>query len=153
MAADSTVHVVLITPAGVLIQRSVNFNVGQGSAGVEHAVKSGFEVVSMYVVRDTEGDAGGPFWDEYSGNSQYSCAEAFNGVQIVKRDLTGATKGAVKKVYYDDAGSPGPNTPVANAFEESAVAQGANWPVLDDGQGSNYEAKLAEARILVGLPS
>ena len=72
---------------------------------------------------------------------------------VAKRDLTGSTKGVIKKSYYDDAGSPGSNTSVANAFEESTIGQGANWPVLDDGQGSNYEAKLAEARTLVGFPS
>jgi hypothetical protein len=57
-----------------------------------------------------------------------------------------------QRSYFDSAGSPGSNTPVANAFEESAIGAGANWPVLDDGQGSNYEAKLAEARTLVGIP-
>jgi hypothetical protein len=153
MSQDNCVHVVLINPAGVLIDRTVNFNPAQGSAGVEHGVKSGLQIVALYVERDVQGDAGGPFWDEYSGNSQYSCAESYDGVLIVKRDLTGATKGAIKKSYFDNADSPGPNTPIANAFEESAVAQGANWPVLDGGEGSSYEQKLAEARILVGFPS
>jgi hypothetical protein len=153
MAKDSTVHVVLINPGGSLIQRSVNFNEGNGSSGVENACKSALEVVAVYVVRDIEGDAGGPFWDEYSGNSQYGVVESYDGITVVKRDLTGATKGCTKKSYYNNAASPGPNTPVASAFEETTIGAGANWPVLDDGQGSNYEAKLAEARTLVGLPS
>jgi hypothetical protein len=146
MAADNCIHVVLINPAGTLIQRTVNFNPAQGSAGVEHGTKSALEVVALFVERDVQGDAGGPFWDEYSGNSQYSVAEAYDGVTVTKRDLTGATKGTTKKSYFDSAGSPGSNTPVANAFEESAIGAGANWPVLDD------EAKLAEARTLVGIP-
>lgn len=149
MAQNNAVHVVLINPGGNLVQRTMQFNPVGGSAGIENAVKSALEVVAIFVQRDIEGDAGGPFTDEYSGNSQYSVAEAYDGITLTKRDLTGATKGAIKKSYYNDASSPGPNTPVANAFEESAIAQGANWPVLDDGQGSNYEAKLAEARTLV----
>ena len=152
MAADNCIHVVLVNPAGNLIQRTVAFNPGNGSGAVEQAVKSALEVVAVFVERDVEGDAGGPFWDEYSGNSQYSIVAAYDGVTVVKRDLTGATKGAVKKSYYDDAGSPGPNVSIANAFEETSIGA-ANWPVLDDGQGSNYEAKLAEARTLVGLPT
>jgi hypothetical protein len=143
MAADNCIHVVLINPAGNLIQRTVNFNPAQGSAGVEHGTKSALEIVALFVERDVQGDAGGPFWDEYSGNSQYSVTEAYDGVTVTKRDLTS---------YFDSAGSPGSNTPVANAFEESAIGAGANWPVLDDGQGTNYEAKLDEARTLVGIP-
>lgn len=153
MAADSCVHVVLVNPAGNLIDRKVNFNPGNGSGAVENAVKSALEVVAVFIERDIEGDAGGPFWDEYSGNSQYSVSEAYDGITVVKRDLTGQTKGAIKKQYFNEAGSPGPNVPVGSAFEETTVAQGANWPVLDDGQGSNYEQKLAAARTLVGLPS
>jgi hypothetical protein len=137
MAADNCIHVVLINPAGNLIQRTVNFNPAQGSAGVEHGTKSALEIVALFVERDVQGDAGGPFWDEYSGNSQYSVTEAYDGVTVS---------------YFDSAGSPGSNTPVANAFEESAIGAGANWPVLDDGQGTNYEAKLDEARTLVGIP-
>jgi len=153
MAADNCVHAVLINPAGNLIDRTVNFNPTNGSSAVENAVKSALEVVAIFVERDINGDAGGPFWDEYSGNSQYSVAAAYDGITVTKRDLTGATRGAIKKSYFDDSASPGPNTSVATAFEETTVAQGANWPVLDDGQGSNYETKLAEARILVGLPT
>lgn len=153
MAADNCVHVVLINPAGNLIDRTVNFNPGNGSGAVEQAVKSALEVVAVFVERDVEGDAGGPFWDEYSGNSQYGVVAAYDGVTVVKRDLTGSTKGTVKKSYFNDAASPGPNVQVASAFQETTIGAGANWPVLDDGQGSNYEAKLAEARTLVGVPS
>ncbi len=153
MAQDNAAHVVLINPAGSLIQVSANFNPGQGSNGVEHAVKSALEVVAVYIVRDLEGDAGGPFWDEYSGNSQYGVGEAFDGVTVVKRDLTGPSIGCIKKQYFNDASSPGPNVSVPNAFIETTVSSGASWPVLDDGQGTNYEQKLAEARTLVGFPS
>lgn len=153
MAADNCVHVVLINPGGQLIERLSNYNPTQGSQGVENACKSALEVVAVFVERDLEGDAGGPFWDEYSGNSQYAVLEAYDGVTVVKRDLTGATKGCIKKSYYNAAGSPGPNTSVASAFEETTIGAGANWPVLDDGQGSYYEQKLAEARVLVGLPT
>lgn len=152
MAADNCVHVVLINAGGNLIDRTVNFNPGNGSGAVEQAIKSALECVAVYIERDINGDAGGPFWDEYSGNSQYSVGAAYDGVTVVKRDLIGPTKGAIKKSYYDDAVSPGPNTPIAAAFEETSIGA-ANWPVLDDGQGSNYEAKLAEARILIGLPT
>jgi hypothetical protein len=153
MAQDNCVHAVLINPAGNLIQRTVSFNPGNGSSAVEQAVKSALEVVAVFVERDVEGDAGGPFWDEYSGNSQYGVIAAYDGITVVKRDLTGPTKGTIKKSYYDDAGSPGANTQVGTSFEETTIGAGANWPVLDDGQGSNYEAKLAEARTLVGIPS
>lgn len=153
MAADNCVHVVLINPGGQLIQRTVAFNPGNGSSSVEHAIKSGMEVVACYVERDVEGDVGGPFWDEYSGNSQYGVAESYDGVTMVKRDLTGPTKGCTKKAYHNDATSPGPNQTVAAAFEDTTIGSGASWPVLDDGQGSTYEAKLTEARTLVGFPS
>ena len=89
MAADNCIHVVLVNPAGNLIQRTVAFNPGNGSGAVEQAVKSALEVVAVFVERDVEGDAGGPFWDEYSGNSQYSIVAAYDGVTtLARRDRT-----------------------------------------------------------------
>jgi len=151
MAADNKVHVVLINPAGQLVHRQRNFNPEVGSIDLENAIKGNMIVVAVYLVRDLNGDAGGPFWDEYSGNSQYRVAESYDGVVVSKRDFTpphASTKG-----YYSDASSSLPATNIDAKLIDSTMGSGANWPVLDDGQGSYYEQKLAEARALVGYPT
>jgi len=152
MAADNKVHVVLINPAGNLVHRQANYNPTNGSVGLENMVKSALEVVAVWVVRDLNGDAGGPFWDEFSGNSQYKVVEAFDGIQVGKRDLTGQTLGAKIKSYFSDSSSPGSFVSVDSKLEDSVMGGGANWAVLDDGQGSLYTEKLAAAKTLVGVP-
>ena len=150
MAADNEIHVVLINPAGSLVHRKKKFNPTEGSSGVEHDIKGNLNVVAIYIVRDLDGDAGGPFWDEYSGNSQYRVGESFDGVDVSKRDFT--PPHATTKSYYENASSPTPAANIDSKLTDSVMGSGANWPVLDDGQGSYYEQKLIEARTLVGFP-
>jgi len=154
MAADSQVYVVLINPAGNLIQRSVSFNPTNGSANVEVGTKSALEVVAVFVKRDLNGDQGGPFWDEYSGNNQYCLAESYDGVQVKVRDVPGGgTLASVRvKSYYSDLTNPTPFSSVGAVYHESVMGAGSNWIVFDEGEGSLYEQKLAEARTLVGYP-
>ena len=155
MAADSQVYVVLINPAGNLIQRDVSFNPTNGSANVEMATKSALEVVAVFVKRDLNGDQGGPFWDEYSGNNQYCVAEAYDGVQMKVRDIAGGGGGGNSvrvKSYFSDLTNPTAFSTIASSYHESVMGSGSNWIVFDDGQGSLYEQKLAEARTLVGYP-
>jgi len=154
MAADSQVYVVLINPAGNLVQRSVSFNPTNGSANVESVTKSALQVVAVFVKRDINGDQGGPFWDEYSGNDQYCVAEAYDGVQMKVRDVKGpGTVPAVRvKTYFNDLTNPTGFSYLEAVFHESVMGSGSNWIVFDAGEGSLYEQKLAEARTLVGWP-
>lgn len=154
MAADSQTYVVLINPAGNLIQRSVSFNPTNGSANVESGTKSALEVVAVFVKRDLNGDQGGPFWDEYSGNNQYCLAEAYDGVQVKVRDVAGGgTQASVRvKSYFNDLTNPTPFSSVDAVYYESIMGAGSNWIVFDGGEGSLYEQKVAEARTLVGYP-
>jgi hypothetical protein len=155
MAADSQVHVVLINPAGKLIQRAVSFNPTNGSANVESLTKSALEVVAVFVQRDLNGDQGGPFWDEFSGNNQYCVAESFDGIQMKVRDVQGGGSQASVRVksYFSDLGNPTAFSSVGSAYHESVMGAGSNWIVFDGGKGSLYEQKLAEARTLVGFPT
>jgi hypothetical protein len=154
MAADSCVHVVLINPAGNLIERTAQFNPVTGNSNVENAVKSALQVVAVFVERDVNGDAGGPFWDEYSGNNQYKVEESYDGIQMGVRDIAGGGSSASVRVksYFSDLANPTAFSNIANDFYESVMGGGASWIVFDDGQGSLYEQKVAEARTLVGYP-
>jgi hypothetical protein len=151
MAADNKVHVVLINPAGQLVHRQKNFNPEAGSIDLENAVKGNLSVVAVFLVRDLNGDQGGPWWDEYSGNSQLRVAETFEGIAVSKRDFT--PPHASTKAYTSDANPPLPATNIDSKLIDSTMGSGANWPVLDDGQGTYYAQKLAEARVLVGYPT
>lgn len=153
MSADSKVHVVLINAGGNLIHRQVNFNPSVGSTGVENMVKSGLKVVAVFIQRDLNGDQGGPFWDEYSTNNQYTLSETYDGVEVKIRDITGSNKGVRRKSYFNDLTNPTAIEQVSSALEDSVMGSGATWPVLDDGDGSFYDQKLAEAKTLVGFPS
>lgn len=155
MAADSCVHVVLINPAGNLIERTANFNPVTGSNNVENLVKSALQIVAVFVERDVGGDQGGPFWDEYSGNNQYNVEESYDGVQIKVRDVPGGGSPASVRVksYFSDLANPTSLNSVDNVYHESVMGAGSNWIVMDDGQGSLYDQKLAEARTLVGFPT
>lgn len=155
MSADSKVHVVLINPSGNLICRTVNFNPVSGSAGVESGVKSALKTIAVFVERDINGDQGGPFWDEYSGNNQYCVEESFDGVQVKVRNVPGGgTLASVRvKSYFNDLSSPSGFGSIDSVYHESVMGAGSNWIVLDGGEGSLYEEKLAEARILVGYPT
>lgn len=156
MAADSQVYVVLINPAGTLIQRDVSFNPVNGSTSVEAGTKSALEVVAVFVKRDLNGDQGGPFWDEYSGNNQYCVAESYDGVQVKVRDVPGqgGSQASVRvKSYFSDLANPTPFSTIGLSYHESVMGSGSNWIVFDDGTGSLYEQKLAEARTLVGYPT
>jgi hypothetical protein len=156
MAADSQVHVVLINPAGNLIQRAVSFNPVNGSSNVEMQSRSALQVVAVFVQRDLDGDQGGPFWDEYSGNNQYCVAESYDGVQMKVRDVPGGGGGQASvrvKSYYNDLANPTAFSAIDSKYHESVMGSGSNWIVFDDGEGSLYEQKLAEARTLVGYPT
>lgn len=156
MAAENCTHAVLINPGGNLIHRRANFNPVSGSAGIEHSTKSALQVVAVFVERDCNGDQGGPFWDEYSGNNQYCLEEAYDGVQVKIRDVPGGGGGQATvrvKSYFNELVSPTSFTSIASAYHSSVMGAGSNWIVMDDGQGSLYEQKLAEARTLVGFPT
>lgn len=152
MAMDSCVHVVLYNPGGNQITRTANFNPINGSLNVEGQIKNArLQVIGVWIVRDQNGDAGGPFWDEYSGNSAYSVIQAYDGISMVKRDTTGAAKGAAIKSYFNDGSNPTGFQTVASPQEDIVMAQGAQWTVLDDGQGSLYQTELETARVSLGL--
>jgi len=155
MAADNNFIVVLIDASVPpnLIVRQQKYDPINGSDAVEGIVASALQVVAMFNVRDLDGDMGGPFWDEFSGNSQYRVQGVFDGLGIAKRDLTGATQGVFVRTYFSNATAPADFAKVAKAFEDSIIAQGVNWVVYEDGQGVLYDAELAKARKLVGLPT
>jgi hypothetical protein len=143
-------HVVLINNGGNLIHRQMPWGdaVG-GAAGIENAMKSGLQVVAVFVQKDADGEASGPFWDEYSTNSMYAVQETWEGLAIAQHDIAPASTriretlndGQLRAVRQIDPKLSGPT-----------MGKGANWDVYEDGSGSLYTAKLAEARTLVGYP-
>ena len=150
MAVESCIHVVLINPAGNLVHRTKAWgdNVG-GSAGVEAASKSGLQVVAIFVEKDVNGEIGGPFWDEYSGNSMYALEETFEGIVIALHD-TNPVSTRLRETLNDSALRP--IRQVDNKLAGATMGKGSNWDTYEDGQGSLYDAKIAEARTLVGFP-
>lgn len=145
MAIQTDVMVVLMKPDGTLFVR-------QGSlAGVENRSKSVNKVVAVFTKRFDDVDPGyGPFWDEYSGNSMYGIEEGDDEVVIKAHDIN-PTK--TRKKGLDKATStPTAWEEVDSKLADAVMGGGANWTVLDDGQGSLYEAKLQDARVLVGFP-
>lgn len=136
-----------------LILREQEFDPTNGSLDVESALASGRQVVAVWIVRDLDGDLGGPFWDEYSGNSQYRVESTFDGVDVGERDLTGNTQGVRTRTYYSNATAPAARVDVAREFEDSTMGRGAGWTVYQDGQGTAYNTQLAAARTLAGVPS
>lgn len=155
MAADNAVHIVLINPAGNLIQRTATFNPVNGSSNLENMIKSALQVVAIFVVRDLNGDISGPFWDEWSGNNQYKISESYDGITVGVRDVPGGGGGGASvrlKAYFSDSASSAPFSVIDSKYHESTMGSGGNWVVFDDGQGNLYEQKLQEARVLVGRP-
>jgi hypothetical protein len=155
MSADNKCIVVLIDTGAPpnLIMQEVKYDPIGGASGVEAKIASGLQIVALYNVRDLNGDMGGPFWDEFSGNSQYRVQGVFDGVNVAKRDTTGATKGAITRTYFANSTAPGKQTTVEAQFEDTVMGQGAGWSVYENGEGALYEAELAKARTLVGLPT
>jgi hypothetical protein len=156
MAARNKAIAVLIDTSiepSVLIKREQEFDPLGGSADVQTALASGRQIISLYIVRDLDGDMGGPFWDEYSGNSQYRVESVFDGVDVGERDLTGGTQGVRTRTYFSNATAPAARVEVSRDFEDSTMGRGSGWTVYQDGQGAEYEAQLAAARELVGVPA
>lgn len=155
MAARNKAVAVLITTDDPpnLILREQEYDSILGSALVEITLASGRQVVALWIVRDLDGDMGGPFWDEYSGNSQYRIEGVFDGVDVGERDLSGMTQGVRTRTYFSNATAPGTRVEVERDFEDSTMGRGAGWTVYQDGQGAEYSAQLAAARQLAGVPS
>lgn len=154
MAARNKCIAVLITtdvPPNLIV-REQEYDSTRGSGDVEAALASGRQVVAVYAVRDLDGDLGGPFWDEYSGNSQYRVEGVFDGVDVGERDLTGPTQGVQTRTYFNNATAPSEKVSVNRDFEDSTMGRGSGWTVYEDGQGALYAAELAKARVAVGFP-
>jgi hypothetical protein len=154
MAARNKAVAVLITtdqPPN-LIAREQEYDSGRGSGDVEDMLASGRQVVAIYVVRDLDGEQGGPFWDEYSGNSQYRIEGVFDGVDVGERDLTGPTQGVRTRTYFSNATAPSERVDVSKDFEDSTMGRGSGWTVYENGEGALYVAELQRARELVRFP-
>jgi hypothetical protein len=151
MAIRNRIFVVLIDGATNLVLRQKDWGESEGgSSSVETETASGQQVVAVFVEKDADGEAGGPFWDEYSGNSMYSVQETPEGISMGLHDIT-PTKTRIRETLND--GSLRAIRLVDPKLAEATMGKGSNWDVFEDGQGSLYEQKLAEARTLVGVPS
>lgn len=150
MPKENCIHAVLINPSGNLVHRQKAWgdNVG-GSAGIEQFIRSGLQVVAVYVTKDVNGEAGGPFWDRYKGNSMLSVQETFEGISIAMHDVLPAST-QIRETLND--AQLRPIRQVTAKLAKAIMGKGANWDMYEDGQGSLYEAKLAEANTLVGYP-
>lgn len=155
MAARNKCIAVLITTDNPpnLILREQEYDPIDGSALVQVALASSRQVVACYNVRDLDGDAGGPFWDEFSGNSRYRVQSTFDGVDWARQDLTGPTQGVFTRQYFSNAAPPAAQVDVENNAEDLVMAQGTSWLVYEDGQGSEYATQLEAARILASVPT
>lgn len=153
MAARNTIHVALVNAGGQLVYRQADFAPGQ-MQGLESSTRSALQCVLLAVVRDAEGDAGGPFWTIYSGNEQYGLSENAEpeGCIVVQRDVTGPQNGARQRVWNSDATPPGAQETIPAALELLAMARGNWWEVVDGGSGAEYEALVAQAMSDLGVP-
>lgn len=158
MAARNKAIAILMQDASdpdnpVLVKREQEYSSALGSADVELTLSSALEVVAIYNVRDLDGDVGGPFWDEFSGNSAYRTYGVLEGVEFAKQDLVGGGQGVYKRIYYSNATAPGSFIKVAQAFESIEMALGAFWTTYLGGDGTDYDTALAAARTLAGVPT
>lgn len=150
MANENCIHVVLINPAGNLIHRSHPWGDARGgSAGVEASSRSGLQVVGIWVEKDTQGEAGGPFFDEYTTNSMYSVQETAEGISVSMHDITPSSTRIRETLNDKTLRSIRQIDPKLSA---AVMGKGANWDVFENGTGALYEQKVAEARVLVGVP-
>jgi hypothetical protein len=117
-------------------------------SGAEPALKSHNQVVAVYVKR-TIGDPPQDFWDEFSGNSMYKVQEETDGLAISAHDINPAKT----RIKGFENGNQGPWREIDPKLANATMGGNASWDTLDDGQGTYYEQKLAEARVLVGYPS
>jgi hypothetical protein len=138
------IKVVLRDNEGTLHVQESNY--GDGS-DAEAACQSGCQVVAVFLVRDIPG---GPFWTEFSGNSMYSVINDQGGLSVAQHDLSPTR---TRQRTYDAVGGETTPREIDNQLSDAYMGQGACWDVFDDGQGTAYEAALAEARILVGAPA
>jgi len=145
MAVKTDVMVVLMRPNGDLVVREGDL------IGCENRCKSVNKVVAIFTKKYDDADPSyGPFWDEYSGNSMYCLEEGDTEVVIKAHDINPAK---TRKKGLDKATSaPTAWEEVDSKLADAVMGGGANWTVLDDGQGSLYEAKLQDAKVLVGYP-
>lgn len=138
-----TIYAVLMLPNGDLLKRESSLT------GCESLFKSVHPVVAVFT-KKTMGDPPQDFWDEYSGNSMFSVEEGDDEVVIKAHDINPAKtrKRGISKA--DDALTPWGE--VDSKLADAVMGGGASWPVMDDGQGTLYEAKLQDAKVLVGYP-
>jgi hypothetical protein len=139
----SEIKVVLRHADGSLHVQGTTY--GDGS-DIETACQSGCQAVAVYLIRDVPG---GPFMTEFSGNSMYSVINDQGGVSIAAHDIQPTL---TRQKDYDAAGGEGPWRIIDPKLADAYMGQGACWDVFEDGQGSVYEAALAQARVLVGYP-
>jgi hypothetical protein len=137
----TTVHVVLHKPNGDLLHRT----------GIHAACRSACQLVAVFVERsEDKNGAPGPWWDEYSGRAMFAAVENPDGCAIWSHDTT-PTSSTVRQFNNDHSVEPGRS--VQNNLADAIMGQGACWDVLNDGDSSYYDQKLAEARTLVGAPT
>jgi hypothetical protein len=150
MANKNRVHVVLIDGSTNLIHQMKDWGDSEGgSTGIEAVVSSGLQVVGIWVEKDVNGEAGGPFFDEYSGNSMYALQETFEGISIALHDITPAST-RIRETLNDKTLRPIRH--IDPKLADATMGKGSNWDVFENGQGSLYEEKLAAAQVLVGVP-
>lgn len=131
-------------PDGTLVKQSSADN----PAGPEASLKSHHQVVAVFVRRPNP--TGPPdFWDEYSTNSLHSVQENPDGCAILTHDSLGQGTTRLRQYNFDDTVEA--QRQIDNKVAKAAAGRGANWDVLDDGTGTFYDQKLAEARTLAGF--
>ena len=141
---SSMVYLVLHASNGTLSKREYDPKVHN----IETAFQSSLQCVGVWVKR-TVGDPPQDYWDEFSGNSQYCVKQSEEGIVINAYD-DAPEKTRTKELDNDVFNAW---RTLDNKLASAYMGGGANWDVVDNGTGSYYEEKLAEARTLVGYPS
>jgi len=136
----NTIKAVYIKPDGTLLLKESTYdNLA--------SLRAPFPLVGAWFFWES-GDPPQPFAEEYSGNSAYSFFETDEGVGANAFDVT--PEKARQKLMKTAGGST--TFRDLPAKTSSAVMQGVAADVYEDGQGSEYEMRLAEAQTLVGYP-
>lgn len=135
----STVYVALYRPDGTLVYKEADY--GDGLTGQENSLKSNLECVAIFVKREQGTNV---FWDSYSGNSAYKFEAGSDGVNIYSHDTTGSNRTRLR--HYTNTGGIESVQDIPSQLADAVMGGGATLVVLDEGSGSLYEQKLAEAR-------
>jgi hypothetical protein len=108
-------------------------------------------IVGMWVL--FENPPGNQVVVEHSGHEIFSVTDK-NGSKCIagQRDVSGAGAGGQHRTYTA-LSTPGPSRTVEKTIADTVIAGRATWATYNGGDGSDYDAALTAARVLVGLPS